>query len=207
MKSTKIEFKIDLQNEDYWTTLVSGAPSHCLSDVAVTDSTLHRINSIQVSLEGKIFASTNNQIHEISSDGNLIPVFGSCNKNCNMNPLTSASKLNNLVKFRFESNGSVIVIERNEDGSSELNRLQPIKPIKKSANYEVGFPQENVIRVYIADGRLVQIKDIYTLRTLKYFKYKGGILISVQDQFENEIKESVNDHLLFSKLRRERLPL
>ena len=82
-------FKIDLQTEDYWTSLVAGTPTHCKptqNDVIP----ISKFNSIRTSPSGGIFASTSNQIFEISN-GTIIPIFGACGLNCAQIPSNSAA--------------------------------------------------------------------------------------------------------------------
>ena len=185
-------FKVDLQTEDYWTSLVAGTPTHC--QPTQNDVTpISKFNSIRTSPSGGIFASTSNQIFEISN-GTIIPIFGACGLNCAQIPSNSAARLVNLIKFDFDQSDArkIRIIER-ENGSTSVHKvglLQPIAAKKTNVGYEIGFPKENLIRIYLADGRLVQIKDIFTRKTLKYFKYGTSNLQSVKDQFENEIKFS-----------------
>ena len=179
--------KIDLQTEDFWTTLLAGEGRSCLSER--DNSAMELWNNIQVSPTGDVLASSIDQIFEIGENGDIVPVFGSCGSNCEMIPSNSPARLNSVVNFSFKRSGVIQLIERFEN-SNVISVLKPIKPRRTSSGFEIGYPKENILRVFLTDGRLVQIKDIFTMKTIKFLKYQSDRLISVRDQFNNEIKAS-----------------
>ena len=195
--------KVDLQTNDYWTTLIAGWSRSCKS-LSHDTSMIDLINKIDISPSGTILASTIDHIYEIGHDGSINVVFGSCGDKCEMIPSNSPARLNSIVNFSFKRNGIIQLIER-ADNLNMISTLRPIKPKRTSSGYEIGYPKENIIRVFLTDGRLVQIKDIFTMKTIKFLKYHSNQLTSVRDQFGNEVKAShVKGRILFQNSANQR---
>ena len=181
-----ILLKVFLDTPDMWTTLVSGFLSHCDDN---RENFLDKLNSIKTTPDGVVLFSTSDQIIEILPSGAQQVVFGSCvSASCEIMGKKSAARFEDITAFYPAGNGELIVAEEPLAAKPRLSIVKPNKPKKASSGYEIGFPDENLLREYLIDGRLVQIKDLYTKKSIKYLKYSGSRLAEISDQFGNTIK-------------------
>lgn len=179
--------KVHLDTPDYWTTYVTGSLSHCTD--ASTNDYLNRVNTVKIGSQGVILFSTVDQIIEVLPSGKQQVVFGSCQSaSCEIMGAKSAARFESIATFFPTTNGEILVAEEVPSAKPKLSVVKANKPKKSVSGYEIGFPDENLLREYLIDGRLVQIKDLYTKKSIKYLKYSGSHLASISDQFGNTIK-------------------
>ena len=180
--------RVNLETDDFWTTQVSGSARHCESIPGLM--TYHdELNSVKLTPGGKILFSTSSHIVEVLPSGRQQIVFGSCKSgSCEIMGQKSSARLDSLSTFTVTSSGKIFVAEESPSGKPKISELKPNKARKTSGGYQIGFPDENLLREYLTDGRLVQIKDLYTKKQIKYLKYSGSTLAAISDQFGNTVK-------------------
>jgi hypothetical protein len=80
------------------------------------------------------------------------------------------------------SNSALALVVDKSSGAIQIRSLKLSAATKSPSGYKVGFPDENLIREYLPDGRLVVVKDIYTRKTLKILTYKNNRLEQITSQ-------------------------
>ncbi|CBY35221.1 unnamed protein product, partial [Oikopleura dioica] len=147
---------------------------------------------VALSNDELVFVRGDNELVKLSNgklvgDSKFVPTLGSCTDEvCETISSSSAAKFGAILAFKRVNDGFFVVDE--SSGAVQIWSLKPSRATKSPSGYEVGFPDENLIREYLPDGRLVVVKDIYTRKTLKILTYKNNRLEQIADHYMNTIK-------------------
>ncbi|CAG5078384.1 Oidioi.mRNA.OKI2018_I69.PAR.g8971.t1.cds [Oikopleura dioica] len=174
-------WRVSLRSDDNWTRRVISSSCGEVNEV------LTGASNLQIGSNSAVLISNQQQVYELLGDSKLVLFLGSCTDDvCDTISSTSAAKFGMILAFRRINDGFIVVDE--SSGAVQIWSVKPSEPTKSPSGYEVGFPDENLIREYLPDGRLVVVKDIYTRKTLKILTYKNNRLEQIADHYKNTIK-------------------
>jgi len=174
-------WQVNLRTDDNWTRRIIS------SSCGQRNEIVSGASSLQIGQNSAILVSNQKQIFELAGDSKFVPILGSCTDEvCETISSSSAAKFGAIFAFKRVNDGFLVVDE--SSGAVQIWSLKPSRATKSPSGYEVGFPDENLIREYLPDGRLVVVKDIYTRKTLKILTYKNNRLEQIADHYKNTIK-------------------